>query len=204
MGARVVADQHRAEARGDPLLAQAGDPLGELGLDRRQGGGAVEGSAVTAAYPATVTIELSDARYGDALTAALIEEIQQEMIARYGGPDETPVDPAQFAALGGAFLVAHVDGEPIGCAGLRGRPAGEVELKRMYVRPAHRRRGYARGLLLAVEDRARSLGYRRLVLETGTAQPEAIALYEREGYLPTAGFGHYADEPGSRYYAKDL
>jgi len=151
-----------------------------------------------------VTIELSDARYGDTLTAALIEEIQQEMTARYGGPDETPVDPAQFAAPGGAFLVAHLDGEPIGCAGLRGRPAGEVELKRMYIRPAHRRRGYARGLLLAVEDRARSLGYRRLVLETGTAQPEAIALYEREGYLPTAGFGHYADEPGSRYYAKDL
>ena len=94
-----------------------------------------------------MTIELSDARYGDTLTAALIEEIQQEMTARYGGPDETPVDPAQFAAPGGAFLVAHLDGEPIGCAGLRGRPAGEVELKRMYIRPAHRRRGYARGLL---------------------------------------------------------
>ena len=50
----------------------------------------------------------------------------------------------------------------------------------------------------------RALGYRRLVLETGTEQPEAIALYEREGYRPTEGFGHYADEPGSRYYAKDL
>ena len=42
------------------------------------------------------------------------------------------------------------------------------------------------------------------MLETGTEQPEAIALYEREGYRPTEGFGHYADEPGSRYYAKDL
>ena len=151
-----------------------------------------------------MTIELREARYGDHLTAPLIEEIQQEMTDRYGGPDETPVDPAQFAAPGGAFLVAHVDGEPIGCAGLRGRPAGEVELKRMYVRPAHRRRGYARGLLLAVEDRARSLGYRRLVLETGTAQPEAIALYESSGYLPIPGFGFYRDSPISRCMARRL
>jgi GNAT superfamily N-acetyltransferase len=151
-----------------------------------------------------VTIELSDARYGDALTAALVEEIQQEMIARYGGPDETPVDPAQFAAPGGAFLVAHVDGEPIGCAGLRGRPAGEVELKRLYVRPAHRRRGYARGLLLAVEDRARSLGYRRLVLETGTAQPEAIALYEKAGYSLIPDFGHYKGYPSVRSFGRSL
>lgn len=151
-----------------------------------------------------MTIELREARYGDTLTAPLIREIQQEMTDRYGGPDETPVAPDQFAAPRGTFVVAHLDGEPIGCAGLRGRTDGEVELKRMYIRAAHRRRGYARWLLTEVEDRARSLGYRRLVLETGTGQPEAIALYEREGYRPIDGFGHYADEPGSRYYAKDL
>ena len=162
------------------------------------------GVAVTGAYPATVTIELREARYGDRLTAPLIREIQQEMTDRYGGPDETPVAAEQFAAPGGTFVVASVDGEPIGCAGLRGRTGTEVELKRMYIRAAHRRRGHARRLLTELEDRARALGYRRLVLETGTGQPEAIALYEREGYRPTEGFGHYADEPGSRYYAKDL
>ena len=149
-------------------------------------------------------IELREARYGDRLTAPLIREIQQEMTDRYGGPDETPVAAEQFAAPGGTFVVASIDGEPIGCAGLRGRTGTEVELKRMYIRTAHRRRGHARRLLTALEARARALGYRRLVLETGTEQPEAIALYEREGYRPTEGFGHYADEPGSRYYAKDL
>jgi GNAT superfamily N-acetyltransferase len=151
-----------------------------------------------------VRIELREARYGDALTAPLLREIQQEMTERYGGPDETPVAAEQFDAPGGTFVVASVDGEPIGCAGLRGRTGTEVELKRLYIRSAHRRRGHARRLLREVEDRARTLGYRRIVLETGTEQPEAIALYEREGYRPTEGFGHYADEPGSRYYAKDL
>ena len=57
----------------------------------------------------------------------------------------------------------------------------------MFVRAAHRRRGHARALLRALEDRARSQGYRRVMLETGLAQPEAIALYESEGYQPIDG-----------------
>ena len=55
-----------------------------------------------------------DARYGDDVTAPLIAEIQADLTVRYGGPDETPVDPAQFTPdAGGLFLVAVVDGEVI-------------------------------------------------------------------------------------------
>ena len=43
-----------------------------------------------------------------------------------------------------------------------------------------------------------------MVLETGTAQPEAIALYVSSGYEPAAKFGHYRFEPQSRCYAKGL
>jgi hypothetical protein len=43
-----------------------------------------------------------------------------------------------------------------------------------------------------------------VVLETGLAQPEAIALYASAGYLPVEGFGHYRDAPLSRSFAKDL
>ena len=118
--------------------------------------------------------------------------------------DETAVDPGQFAAPYGAFFVATVDGEPIGCGGLRRHEDGVVEIKRMFVRSAYRRRGHARALLRALEDRARASGYRRVILETGLAQPEAIALYESEGYQPIDGFGHYKDAPLSRSFAKDL
>jgi GNAT superfamily N-acetyltransferase len=147
---------------------------------------------------------LVDAGYGDALTAALLEEVQEDLAARYGGPDETPVAPDEFAAPHGAFLVVRVDGATAGCAGLRRHDEDSAELKRMYVRPEHRRRGVARWLLGAVEDRARELGYRRLLLETGAAQPEAIALYEACGYRPVPGFGHYRCSPASRSFAKDL
>jgi diacylglycerol O-acyltransferase len=135
---------------------------------------------------------------------ALVAEVQQEYVRRYGGPDETRVDPAEFAAPDGTFLVALVGGETIGCAGLRRHADGALEVKRMFVRVEHRRRGHARRMLTALEDWARHRGANRVVLETGTAQPEAIALYESAGYLPTGGFGHYRDSPLSRSFAKDL
>lgn len=154
-------------------------------------------------------IELRTAGYGDELSAALIDELQADLTVRYGGPDESPVDPAQFAPPSGVFLVAVLDGEVVGCAGLRRVDgptdhAGSVELKRMYVRPQHRRRGLARRVLAAVEDRARDAGYRWLLLETGLAQPEAIALYESAGYRRIEGFGHYQCHADARAYAKEL
>jgi GNAT superfamily N-acetyltransferase len=62
----------------------------------------------------------------------------------------------------------------------------------------------ARRLPSALEDLAREQGYRRVILETGLVQPEAIALYASAGYLSVDGFGHYRDAPLSRSLAKDL
>jgi GNAT superfamily N-acetyltransferase len=149
-------------------------------------------------------LTIDDLDWHDPLAQQLIDEVQQEYVARYGGPDESAVDGAQFAAPYGAFVVARAHGEVVGCAGLRRHDQDVVEIKRMFVRAAHRRRGHARALLHALEDRAGRAGYSRVVLETGLAQPEAIALYESEGYLPITGFGHYAGEPLSRSFAKDL
>jgi ribosomal protein S18 acetylase RimI-like enzyme len=74
----------------------------------------------------------------------------------------------------------------------------------MFVRVEHRRRGHGRRMLTALEDWARDRGYRQVVLETGLAQPEAIALYRSAGYREIAGFGHYRDSPQSRSFARDL
>ncbi len=138
------------------------------------------------------------------LATSLVAEVQQEYVRRYGGQDETPVDPAEFAPPLGTFLVAHVGASAIGCAGLRRHGDDTVEVKRMFVRPEHRRRGHARRMLHALEDVAREQGFRRVVLETGMAQPEAIALYLSAGYIPVEGFGHYKDSPLSRSFARDL
>jgi GNAT superfamily N-acetyltransferase len=132
---------------------------------------------------------------------ALIAEVQQEYVVRYGDQDGTPVDPAEFAPPRGLFLVAYVDGTPAACGGWRAHET-DVELKRMYVTPPFRGRGLARAVLAELERTARVAGFRRVILETGSKQPEAIALYESSGYLPVARFGYYADAPEAVHLGK--
>lgn len=142
----------------------------------------------------------------------LIGEVQQVYRERYGGEDDTPVDPREFDAPGGHFVVGYTGGAAVACGGWRARDGGEdpalrdgdAEVKRMYVAAAHRGRGFARAVLAELESSAADAGRRRVVLETGTLQPEAIGLYTSAGYEPTAKFGTYRDEPGSRCFAKPL
>mgnify|MGYP001556039694 CR=1 FL=1 len=134
----------------------------------------------------------------------LIDELQAEYVRRYGSGDDTPVAVAEFALPRGIFIVGWSDGQPVACGGLRVPEPGVVELKRMYVRSAARRRGIARLLLAPLEDEARGLGATQLRLETGARQPEAIAMYASAGYVDTEPFGHYADAPESRHLAKHL
>ncbi|AEG43121.1 GNAT family N-acetyltransferase [Isoptericola variabilis] len=63
-------------------------------------------------------------------------------------------------------------------------PVATGEVKRLYGAPSHRGHGIARRLMDETEQCSRSLGFRTLVLETGTMQPEAMALYPALGYEP--------------------
>ena len=151
-------------------------------------------------------IEIRPLGYADPVARALVADAMADLAGRYGDGDATPVDPAQFDPPGGAFLVAYLDGEPVGCGGWRSHgEGGEVaELKRMYTAPAVRGRGVARRLLAAVEESARSHGRRRLILECGDRQPEAVALYTRCGYERIEDFGFYREEPGVLSFGRDL
>ncbi|MFN2518090.1 MAG: GNAT family N-acetyltransferase, partial [Jatrophihabitantaceae bacterium] len=112
--------------------------------------------------------------------------------------------PGEFDPPAGLFLVGTVNGEPAACGGWRRIDERTVEIKRMYVVDAARRRGLARLMLAELETSAQAAGVRRIQLNTGTKQPEAIALYESSGYVPADGFGHYACTPGAVFYGKDL
>ncbi len=74
----------------------------------------------------------------------------------------------------------------------------------MYVVPAARGRGLSRVLLAELECRALAAGRRRLVLETGIRQPEAIGLYTSSGYTAIPRFGMYRYGPGNRCFGKLL
>jgi GNAT superfamily N-acetyltransferase len=148
--------------------------------------------------------EIRDEPYDGPSAQQLIAAVQQEYVARYGGPDDSPVDPADFAPPRGLFVVGYLDNEPVASGGFRRHDADEVEFKRMYVAPQVRGRGLARLVVAALEDRARAVGASRVVLETGQVQPEAIGLYESSGYRRIDGFGFYKDAPLSISFAKSL
>lgn len=151
--------------------------------------------------------------------ARLVAEVQEEYRRRYGSPDAVPLDEAMFTeGLGGFFVGYEVTdgsadgpGEAVAMGGWRTRDdvsrldsRRAAELKRMYVVPGARGRGHARAMLAHVEADAAAHDRDVLVLETGTAQPEAITLYLACGYEPVVPYGYYADEPDCRCYARRL
>jgi GNAT superfamily N-acetyltransferase len=147
--------------------------------------------------------------YTDADARTLIGELQQEYVVRYGGEDETPVTPADFAPPRGLFVVGYLDGTAVACGGWRAHEStdpgfadGDAEVKRMYVTPAARRAGHARALLAELERTAAEQGRLRTVLETGSRQPEAIELYGSSGYTAIPRFGVYRNEPGCQCFGK--
>ncbi|MDT0309081.1 GNAT family N-acetyltransferase [Streptomyces sp. DSM 44917] len=142
--------------------------------------------------------------------------VQAEYTERYGSGDITPLDPAMFDPPGGLYLLAYDErGRPVATGGWRAQGAesdegyldGDAEVKRMFVVPQARGLGLARLILGRLEDSAREAGRVRMVLETGTVQPEAIGLYRSSGYrmLPQdERFGVYRHSQRSRCFFKEL
>jgi GNAT superfamily N-acetyltransferase len=128
-------------------------------------------------------VRIRQVAFTDSDALLLVAEVQAEYVTRYGGPDATPLDPTMFDPPTGAFFVGYLDDVPLAMGGWRLRPdvprlGGRLsaEIKRMYVAPLGRRRGLARAVLAHLEETARAAGADVMVLETGTAQPEAVAL----------------------------
>lgn len=146
-----------------------------------------------------MTLQLRPVRYDDADALRLVAAMGAELSLRYGDEGLSPAAAHEFDPPG-VFLLGELDGRPVACGGLRFQPTGAAELKRMYVDPDVRGRGLSRTLLRELVARARASGAPRLLLETGTEQPEAVGLYESEGWSPVAPFGHYAHDPRTRCY----
>ena len=103
----------------------------------------------------------------------------------------------------GAFVVAYLRGEPIGCGAVKHHPWDDVtDIKRMWIAELARGLGLGRRLLEHLEGLAREHGSREARLETGDAPNEAIALYRFAGYREVPPFN---DEPfADRWFAKPL
>ncbi|RIV36039.1 GNAT family N-acetyltransferase [Micromonospora radicis] len=149
-------------------------------------------------------ISIEHEPWGSSDGTRLRDAQRAELDARYGSDDHEPGAPPTAESVT-VFLVARDPaGTAVGCGGLRHLTPGTAEIKRMYVTPTARGTGVATAILRALEEAARDTGVRTLLLETGTAQPDAMRFYEREGYRRIANFGPYRGEALSVCYARDL
>ena len=136
-------------------------------------------------------------------SVSLRQAQRAEIEQRYGTPDSEP-GPAPTGDDITAFFVAFDGEKPVGCGGLRELDSTEAEIKRMFVDPSSRGTGVSTALLARLEQFGRERSYRRLVLETGDQQPDAIRFYTREGYERIPNFGYYTDSAFSLCFAKQL
>jgi putative acetyltransferase len=153
-----------------------------------------------------VVIEIRREELTSETAQALITMLNAELRSRYPGDGVSyfRLDPQEVRPGRGAFLVAYAGGIAAGCGAIRLIGNGTAEIKRMYVTPVFRQRGVARRVLEALEAEARNLGVTRALLETGTRQPEAIALYKKAGYSPTGSFGEYRLSPLNVFMEKRM
>jgi putative acetyltransferase len=136
--------------------------------------------------------------------AKLIAELSADLGARYGDDGSGRFDPADVEVARAAFVVAWLDGEPVGCGALRPMDEDAAEIKRMYVCPAARGKGISKKILHTLEVLARDFGYQVVRLETGVRQPEAIHVYEKSGYQRIANYGPYVGSERNLCFEKSL
>ena len=102
-------------------------------------------------------------------------------------------------------LVAYDNDKPVGCGAIKLFAEGTIEVKRMYVTEGSRGKGIAKQILSALEVWCIELGIKKCILETGNKnQPEAVALYHKQGYEVIENYGQYAGVEGSICFGKEL
>ena len=130
-----------------------------------------------------------------------LEQYFRELAERF----ETGFEPARSISAtaheltppSGVFLVARLEGQPIGCGALKVKDREIGELKRMWVARSARGLGVGRRILETLEGRAREIGLGILRLETNRTLKEAQALYRKSGYREVARFN---DEPYAHHW----
>ena len=135
---------------------------------------------------------------------ALIADLDALMVTLYPAASNHLLDIETLRQPDIKFFVARYDDVAVGCGAYRVLDPKHGEIKRMFVTPVARGMRLGHRLLLHLETDAWVAGLRRLSLETGIHQPEAIGLYERAGYVECPPFGEYKLDPLSVFMTKKI
>ena len=133
----------------------------------------------------------------------LVKELDKDLSIR-DGADHSFYAPFNKIDKIKYVIVAIENEQAIGCGAIKEYSPEAMEVKRMYVLPYRRGQGIASIILKELELWAVELSYKKCLLETGKKQPEAIALYKKNGYQIIPNFGQYQQVENSICLQKTL
>lgn len=152
-----------------------------------------------------MSVEITAERPDSSDALALLRELDEALwLHPYPPESRHAFSVEQLLRERVAFFVARVADEPAACGGVKIFPGEYGEVKRMYVRLAHRGKGLGQAILHHLAEHTVANGVNALRLETGIYQVEAIRLYERWGFQRRTPFGEYRQDPLSVYFEKML
>lgn len=133
----------------------------------------------------------------------LVRELDKDLAIRDGD------EHAYYAQFNKIDTIKHVvvasdNDEPVGCGAIKSFDESSMEVKRMFVPEDERSKGIATIVLKELELWAAELGFTKCVLETGLKQPEAIRLYEKNGYTKIPNYGQYIGMENSVCFEKRI
>ena len=154
--------------------------------------------------PVDVTFAVVDPRGPEAVASvqSYFDELDRRFSTGFDPGDALDSDAPLFDAPAGAFVLARHEKRPVACGGVQRLSAGVAEIKRMWVAPGHRGRGLGKRMLRELERHASDMGCGTVRLDTNSVLTEAIAMYERAGYVEIE---RYNDNPYAlRFFEKRL
>ncbi|MFF2090020.1 GNAT family N-acetyltransferase [Paenibacillus sp. NPDC058174] len=149
-----------------------------------------------------LTLKIVDA--GNEDLRGLIAKLDDYLYALYPSDEVHGVELENAEAERIVFVVAYWGHTAVGCGAYRPLDEQGCELKRIFVDPSYRNKGFASRVLSLLEQEIRQAGYQSILLETGLMQPESIALYKKFGFVEVERFGPYVDCSSSYCMGKAL
>jgi DNA-binding MarR family transcriptional regulator/GNAT superfamily N-acetyltransferase len=142
-------------------------------------------------------VEIGRRPPSDPLARVCLRSYLTEIESRFGTHFDSGGGDEQLVPPHGLLLVAVLQGEPVGCGGLKNHDDGVPEIKRLWTAPAARGMGIGRRLLADLEQAAKATGATAVRLDTNRTLTEAMALYRSSGYHEIP---RYNDNPHAHHW----
>lgn len=132
----------------------------------------------------------------------LVKSLDEYLALRDGEEHSYYVEFNKIDGLNNCVVLYEND-EAVGCGAVKPFDEESMEVKRMYVKPEFRNKGYGTAILSNLETWAAEQGYKSTVLETGKRQPEAVNLYSKT-YHVIPNYDQYMGVENSMCFKKEL